>query len=173
MVPSLLRCSFEHLADASGTALMRLINITVTHYLSAVKTVFPGVANGKQTVQWTFAVSSLRQQDRDGAIAASMFFKHLADASGTALMRLGTASVLISSTSDTFTRKPSEVHCFSRVPPTLLQGNRRRSNVFRGYLRHFCWETVGGPASCLTFKGFVHISQTVSQMLNLMRLAMI
>ena len=79
---------FKHLADASGTALMRLINITVTHYLSALKTVFPGVANGKQTVQWTFAVSSLRQQDRDGAIAASMFFKHLADASGTALMRL-------------------------------------------------------------------------------------
>ena len=108
---------------------MRLINITVTHYLSAVKTVFPGVANGKQTVQWTFAVSSLRQQDRDGAIAASMFFKHLADASGTALMRLGTASVLISSTSDTFTRKPSEVQCFSRVSPTLLLGNRRRSSV--------------------------------------------
>ena len=74
-VPSLLLCSHEHLADASGTALMRLINITVTHYLSAVKTVFPGVANGKQTVQWTFAVSSLRQQDRDGAIAASMFFR--------------------------------------------------------------------------------------------------
>ena len=47
--------------------------------------------------------------------------------------------------SDTFTRKPSEVHCFSRVPPTLLQGNRRRSNVFRGYLRHFYKETVGGP----------------------------
>ena len=50
-------------------------------------------------------------------------------------------------TSDTFTRKPSEVQCFSRVPPTLLQGNCRRSNVFRGYLRHFCWETVGGPAA--------------------------
>ena len=33
-------------------------------------------------------MSSLRQQDRDGAIAASMFFKHLADASGTALRRL-------------------------------------------------------------------------------------
>ena len=76
-------------------------------------------------------------------------------------------------TSDTFTRKLSEVQCFLRVSPTLLQGNRRRSNVFRGYLRHFCRETVGGPVSCLTFKGFVHISQTVSQMLNLMRLAMI
>ena len=72
-------------------------------------------------------------------------FEHLADASGTALKRLGTASVLISSTSDTFTRKLSEVQCFSRVPPTLLQGNRRRSNAFRGYLRHFYKETVGGP----------------------------
>ena len=87
-VPSLLRCSFEHLADASGTALMRLINITVTHYLSAVKTVFPGVANGKQTVQWTFAVSSLRQQDRMVPSLLRCSFEHLADASGTALMRL-------------------------------------------------------------------------------------
>ena len=30
-------------------------------------------------------------------------------------------------TSDTFTRKPSEVQCFSRVSPTLLLGNCRRS----------------------------------------------
>ena len=39
-------------------------------------------------------MSSLRQQDQDGAIAASMFFKHLADASGTALRRLDIVFVI-------------------------------------------------------------------------------
>ena len=112
--------------------------------------------------------------------------EHLADASGTALMRLGTASVLISSTSYTFTRKPSEVQCFSRVSPTLLLGNCRRSCGYKNqeevlagilFLGLLWQDPMNGcnylPASCLTFKGFVHISQTVSQMLNLMRLAMI
>ena len=55
------------------------------------------VASDKETAQWAFPTSSLRQQDRlyrplpmvgSGVPAASMFYEHLADASGTALMRL-------------------------------------------------------------------------------------
>ena len=55
------------------------------------------VASGKETAQWAFPTSSLRQQDRlyrplpmvgSGVPAASTFYESLADADDAALMRL-------------------------------------------------------------------------------------
>ena len=73
-------------------------------------------------------------------------------------MRLGTASVLISSTSYTFTRKPSEVQCFSRVSPTLLLGNCRRSCGYKNQEGGFGGEFVSEPVDlmdCVMFYNFL------------------
>ena len=64
---------------------------------SAVLTAPFRVASGKETAQWAFPTSSLRQQDRlyrplpmvgSGVPAAAIFCENLADADDAALMRL-------------------------------------------------------------------------------------
>ena len=56
-------------------------------------------------------------------------------------------------TSDTFIRKPSEVQCFSRAPPTLLQGNRRRSCGYKNQEGVFGGDFVFGVGgfNCLDY----------------------